>query len=57
MSSKSMIDKCIQDMRRQVAEAYMEDQMDYEKVLRLSIELDRLILLDMKMFKSNRKAG
>jgi hypothetical protein len=57
MNSRAIIEKCINDMRRRLAEAYLDEQVDYEKVLSLSIELDRLILLDMKMCRSDRKAG
>lgn len=53
---ESMIQNKIKEMRDRVAEAYLEGNYDYSEVLRLSIKLDRLILLEIKA-KNNRKAG
>lgn len=45
---EDMIRNKINEMREKVTEAYLEDDYDYNKVLRLSIKLDRLILLELK---------
>ena len=57
MNAKLFIGEKIKEMRKRVAEAYMQENADYDNVLKLSIKLDRLILLELKARKSSRKAG